>query len=299
MVLSWAVPGCVHEKTPAEEMRSAEKLAQKATDADVRDTVKRLLDAPPGTTFFDPSWGQLTLLSGHHGPRIVEEVLRQGTARRTEHNSDDDPTMFVLSLLRIGMVTWDDTLEVATDLMKSEDPHLKEVAQELVRYLLEFHDVFGGMPDDMVSFLTTHSQDQNQELIQLMLDTCPEFALLVMSDSKLMQGEEGRNFQWAGHLIEEVAWRERNHFADRIPADQQAAVEQLRFLAARPEWWARYYAAEMTGSCEALADPATKERLKTDPDRRVREVIDPPRRIESPEPEPEPPHYPVIGGGKR
>jgi hypothetical protein len=278
-----SLTGCAHQKTLAEQ----ELAADKATDADVREAVKRVLDLPEGSAFLAPPYEHLRILSAHHGRRIIEELLRQGTSRRTEYNSNDDPVMLVLSFERIRMLNGDDILEVGTDLMKSEDPHLKESAKELVQYLFELN---GGEQEDTVEYLKKHQLDQNQELIELMFEVSPERAFRVMSDPALVPPEDSRKFQWAGHLIEEVAWREQNFFADRIPADEQAAAEQLRFLATRPEWWARYYAAYMMGNCEGLADPVTKERLKNDPDRRVREVIDPPPRIEPPEPEPEPPH---------
>jgi len=82
-------------------------------------------------------------------------------------------------------------------------------------------------------------------LVQYLYEASPGEALLTMMRAyQLRDPRELKEILWVDHVVSDVLWKQEYGF---LKTDQvePAAVRELATLAARPDWWARLYVAEI------------------------------------------------------
>ena len=79
-----------------------------------------------------------------------------------------------------------------------------------------------------------------------------------------------RTILWAEHVVADTLWKLQHGF-DK-PDDLTNAVAQLKILAARRQWWARLYVAEIMRQHHELEDASVMNKLRDDPDEHVRDA---------------------------
>ncbi len=167
-----------------------------------------------------------------------------------------------------------DIVRSLVPLLESPDPELRRA---LGNVLSEFEDrsVDRG-PSFSIYRPVLEAQARAGEgfplgLVRYLYETDPGAAFLLLLRIQVTAPEELKPLLWAEHAVGEVLWKQRFGFL-RPNEVEPEAVEQLRFLARHPTWWARLYAAQILSRHPAFRAAAPVEELKRDPHPLVREV---------------------------
>ncbi len=108
-------------------------------------------------------------------------------------------------------------------------------------------------------------------LARYLYETDPGAAFLLFLRIQVTAPEELKPLLWAEHAVGETLWKQRFGFL-RPNEVEPEAVEQLRWLAHHPHWWARLYAAQILSRHPAFRAVVPVEELQRDPHPLVREA---------------------------
>ncbi len=196
----------------------------------------------------------------HYARQVIDFELAAVAAR-----NEKAYTMAFLAL-DTASLSKGQILEATLPLLENQD----HVTQRVVRRLL--NNIEGapreGCPD--YSHYRSHvegrlrtKQEPDFNLVSLIFQRSPGHALqtFTMVD---YQDERRKPLLWARHVVDDALWKRQ--FGFEPAKDPDAAVtEQLETMAAREEYWARLYAAEIIRQHPEFGTDELVERLKNDP----------------------------------
>lgn len=247
----------------------AESQAQEMDEASLADAVEALvsrLQAAKSADAVGAIAGDIARLrkqlNGDTAP------ILQALARRQARHADPDRQLPYLAFIRFMNPEEGALVRACVPLLSSKDKVLREIVEIYLNPV--------DRPMGISAYTAFIGRDLDTPLAQValerMVQVSPSEAMLMMAGR--LEGDRRVGLLLAVHQVDDMLFRLR--FGLQVPEDvSRDAKAALEMLAREPEWWIRLYVPMVLSKVGKELDvEGFRAILKTDPDERVRSVMD-------------------------